>query len=146
MSSLSCTAILACDEQSGASLYSSGTSDYEPNPKGTVVSFVMEYDVGQDRAATSVAFLFRTREVAARGLEELKATYRGRGPRSISADHLGQQRWGLSSQFGLPKGFHFGWRVHKVDLVFSYRGATSSPITPAASLDLAETMARRVHC
>lgn len=130
----------------GASVWSSGTSDYGENPKDTVVSFVMEYDIGQDRAATSGAFLFRSRAAAARGLRALKTTYRGLGPHAIPADHLGQQRWGLSSQFGLPKGFHFGWRIDNVDLLFSYRGEISSQATLAASLALAETMSRRVLC
>ena len=129
----------------GASVYDSGFGIHF-SPRNAIASFGIEYDFGLGRAATSGTFLFRSPAAASTGLRELKAMYRGRARKVIPADHLGQQRWGLNSQVGLPIGFHFGWRVDNVDLVFSYRGETSPPVTQTAALALAQRMARRVRC
>jgi hypothetical protein len=132
----------------GTSVYDHGYGIYIPLPKGTVASFGMEFDIPGpgNRHATSTVFLFRSATAATKGLQQLKRTWIGIGAKAIPTDRLGQERWGLSSQVGLPKGFHFGWRIDNVDFLFSYRGESSSPLTATGALILAERMARRVHC
>jgi hypothetical protein len=132
----------------GTSIYDQGYGIYIPEPKGTVASFGKEFDVPGpgNRHATSAAFLFQRATAAKAGLPQLKRGWVGINAKAISADRLGQDRWGLSSQVGLPKGFHFGWRIDNVDLLFSYRGERSSHLTPRGTLALAERVARRVHC
>jgi len=134
------------DMPKGTSVYDSGYGTYISLPKGTVTDYGFEFDMGRDRAATSHAFLFRSPAAAHRGLAALKRAWAGGlNPKPISADHLGQERWGLRSQVGLV-GSHFGWRVDNVDLLFSYRGGSQSVFTSLAALTLAKRMARRVHC
>jgi hypothetical protein len=129
----------------GTSVYDSGYGTHISLPKGTVEDYGFEFDMGLHRAATSHAFLFRSPGAARRGLTALKRDWHGLDPKTIPSDHLGQERWGISSQVGLL-GSHLGWRVDNVDLLFSYRGGNQSLLTSLAALTLAQRMARRVHC
>ena len=87
--------------------------------------------------------LFTSARSASSGLASLEREYSGK---RIPDGRLGAERWAISGRFGLPLGFHYGWRVKNVVLLFSLRGTNRAQVNAARALQLAEKMGRRVRC
>ena len=102
--------------------------------------------------AYSVALLYRDVQAAKNGFRNLRHLFTqdkdfGVWPKkAIPNGHLGEERFAVSFQFGLPSGYHYGWRVKNVVLFFDYRADTAVNIKPATALRYARRMDGRVRC
>jgi hypothetical protein len=103
--------------------------------------------------AYSVALLYHDVQAAKNGFRDLGRFFTqgnkdfGGGPKkAIPNGRLGEERFAVSSPFGLPTGYHYGWRVKNVVLFFDYRADTVVNIKPPTALRYARTMDRRVRC